>query len=170
MLYFDIRSIESGAQAVAGDLPAADSIWEEGDVLPSDGVHVTGRLSAAGPGRFYFAGQLTGSTIVGCRRCLTDTPAEVTDDVTALFAERDLDDAEEDDVFPLDPGARTIDLRPAVREAWVLAVPAFVTCRPDCAGLCPMCGVDRNVVICACRTSSTDARWDALRALRDSSS
>ncbi len=170
MLYFDIRAIESSAQPVDGVLETADPIWEEDDVRPSESVHVVGRLSAAGPGRFYFAGELSGSTIVSCRRCLVEVPTDVEDSVSALYAEPGLDDADEDDVYPLAANARTIDLRAAVREAWVLAAPAFVTCRPDCQGLCPVCGADRNVVSCDCRTTSTDARWDALRALRDSAS
>ncbi len=170
MLYFDIRAIESSAQPVDGALEAADPVWEESDMPPSDSVHVVGRLSAAGPGRFYFAGELSGSTLVSCRRCLVDVSSEVHDSVTAFYAETGLDDADEADVYPLAANARTIDLRAAVREAWVLAAPAFVTCRPDCQGLCPVCGADRNVGSCECRASTTDARWDALRALRDSTS
>ena len=34
-----------------------------------------------------------------------------------------------------------------------------------CAGLCPNCGVDRNVESCSCETESSDPRWDALREL-----
>ncbi len=170
MLDFDIRAIESGAQPVEGALAATDPIWEDGDTRPSDAVRVTGRLSVAGPGRFYFAGRLAGATVVSCRRCLVEVAAEVAEEVTALFTESDLDEAGEDDVYPLPAGARTIDLRPAIRETWLLAAPSFVTCRPDCQGLCPSCGADRNVMTCACGTDSTDARWDALRALRDTSS
>lgn len=170
MLYFDIRTIESGAQPVEGVLKADDPIWQEGDVLPTSSVHVLGRLSAAGPGRIYFTGQLSGSAVVGCRRCLVDVTTDVSDTVSVLFAEPGLDEAEEDDVYPLDANAHALDLRPAVREAWVLAVPGFVTCRPDCQGLCPNCGVDRNVETCSCQASSTDSRWDALRAVRDKSS
>jgi uncharacterized protein len=170
MLYFDIRAVESGAQPVDGELDASDAIWEVDDVRPTTSVEVSGRLSVAGPGRFYFTGQLSGAAVVSCRRCLVDASTAVSEPVTGLFAEPGLDDAEEDDVYPIPAGARTIDLRPLVREVWLLSVPSFVTCRPDCQGLCPSCGIDRNVSSCACRTESTDARWDTLRALRDASS
>ncbi len=170
MLYFDIRTIESGAQTVNGHLGEDDAVWEEGDMLPSSTVHVEGRLSYAGPGRFYFTGQFSGEAVASCRRCLTDVTTSVSDTVSGLFAEAGLDEAEEDDVFPLTAGARAVDLRPVVREAWLLAAPAFVTCRDDCQGLCPICGIDRNVETCACASASTDSRWDALRAMRDSSS
>ncbi len=170
MLYFDIRMIDSGALTVDAVLSATDPIWQEGDSRPSGGVQVDGRLSVAGPGRYYFAGQMSGTTVVACRRCLTDVSTDVTDEVSAVFAESGLDDAEEDDVYPVEAGARAIDLRPLLREAWVLAAPAFVTCRDECLGLCPICGIDRNVESCACSTGTTDSRWDALRALRDTSS
>lgn len=170
MLSFDIQVIEAGAQAVDGVLPASDAIWEADDLRPDDSVSVTGRLSAAGPGRWYFTGQLTGTAVVACRRCLAETPADVSDSFSALFAEAGTEDVDEDDVYALSANGRTLDLRPAVRESWLLAVPAFRTCRPDCQGICPNCGADRNVVSCACRTETADSRWDALRALRDTSS
>jgi uncharacterized metal-binding protein YceD (DUF177 family) len=166
MLYFDIRAIESQAQGVQGTLPPDDPIWEADDALPQDAVGVDGRLSAAGSGRYYFTGRLAGSVVVACRRCLIDVPASVSDEFSALFAQPGLDEADEDDVYPLAANARTLDLRSAVREAWLLAVPAFVTCRPTCLGLCPTCGVDRNEVACGCGAGRSDARWDALRALR----
>ena len=60
MLSFDIRSLETQAVVVDEQLSADDAIWEEGDPKPADSVHVTGRLSAAGPGRFYWHGRIEG--------------------------------------------------------------------------------------------------------------
>lgn len=37
-----------------------------------------------------------------------------------------------------------LDLEPLIREAIVLAAPIAPLCRPDCRGLCPECGADRN--------------------------
>jgi uncharacterized protein len=54
-----------------------------------------------------------------------------------------------------------------VREAWLLAVPGFVTCRDGCRGLCPTCGADRNETACGCAERVVDERWAALRATRD---
>jgi uncharacterized protein len=89
----------------------------------------------------------------------------VSDELQLLFAEAGLDDAEEDDVVHLPPGARELDLRPAVREEWLLSVPAYALCREDCKGLCPTCGIDRNTGTCDC-VPSTDARWAGLRDVR----
>ena len=40
----------------------------------------------------------------------------------------------------------------------------MIRCRDDCAGLCPQCGADRNVVACGCEPPK-DARWERLREL-----
>ncbi len=166
MLCFDIRSLESRAESVDGTLEVTDPVWEADDVRPAgDGVHVTGRLSAAGHGRFFFSGSLRGDASGTCRRCLVDVQVTVEEPLQLLFAETGLDEADEDDVVLLPVGARELDMRPAVREEWLLAVPGFVLCREDCKGLCASCGADRNTDACGC-APAPDARWAGLRDAR----
>ncbi|HEY0970984.1 MAG TPA: DUF177 domain-containing protein [Gemmatimonadales bacterium] len=168
MLSFDLRSLDEHAVQVDATLPADDAIWMEADPRPVDGVRVTGRLSAAGPGRFYFSGRIEGQVGTECRRCLADVAAHVAEDAHFVFAEAGDAEIEDDpDVYHLDPRSQELDLRPAVREQWLLDVPAFVVCRDDCRGLCPSCGADLNAGPCGCAAPSTDPRWDALRGLRD---
>ena len=163
MLSFDIRALEAKAEAVDGVVAPDDPVWIEGDPVPAGPVRVTGRLSAAGPGRFYFSGRIAGTAIGECRRCLTDVRSEVDVDAHLIFAEAGLDDdGDESDAYPFDPGDRLLDLRPAVREEWLLAAPAFPLCREDCRGLCPQCGADLNEDPQHTHASG-DARWSALR-------
>ncbi len=163
MLCFDIRSLEARAETVDGVLEASDSVWEAEDARPSgNGVHVTGRLSAAGHGRFYLSGRFEGVTATSCRRCLNDVSVNVADDLHLLFAESGIDEAEEDDVVLIPTGARELDVRPAIREEWLLAVPSFALCREDCKGLCVNCGADLNQGACEC-PPVTDPRWAGLR-------
>ncbi|HEY0930212.1 MAG TPA: DUF177 domain-containing protein [Gemmatimonas sp.] len=170
MLYFDIRSLEAHAESVDGTLEASDPVWQEDDSRPVQaGVHVVGRLSSAGAGRFYFSGRFEGAAVAECRRCLCEVTVSVSDDVHLIFAESGNDEAEEDDVVLIPPGDRELDLRPVVREEWLLAVPAFALCREDCQGFCPSCGADRNSEACTCPPPS-DPRWDGLRAMRESES
>jgi uncharacterized protein len=166
MLCFDIRSLDARAEVVDGTLDGADPVWEAGDARPlGEGVHVSGRLSAAGHGRFYFTGALDGRAVSECRRCLTQVQLTVSHELQLLFALTGVEEAEEDDVVPVPPNSRELDLRPAVREEWLLTVPAFALCRDDCKGICPTCGVDRNTDACNC-ASETDPRWAGLRDLR----
>lgn len=166
MLSFDIRTLESTAALVDGDLRADDPIWIAADTRPLDAVHVEGRFSSAGNGRFYFSGRFTGAVKLGCRKCLTEVTREVSEDAHFLFAPSDDPTTEDDpDVFTYDPGAHQLDVRPAVREGWLLSAPAFVDCREDCKGLCLKCGADLNQGPCECGPATTDARWDALRQM-----
>ena len=163
MLSFDLRSLDAQAALVDGVLATDDPAWLPDDTRPLDGVHVTGRLSAAGPGRFYFSGRLEGTATDSCRRCLTDVQVPVAEEVHLLFADAGTEGSEEDpDVYVIDAREHSLDLRPAVREEWLLAVPPLVVCKEDCRGLCPKCGADLNLGECNC-APSIDPRWDALR-------
>jgi uncharacterized protein len=168
MLSFDIRALESQAIQVDDVLEPLDPVWVEGDPVPAGPVRVRGRLSTAGAGRYYFSGDLVGRLEGECRRCLTGVASDVEErGVHLIFVESGDDETAGDpDVYLLDPRARELDLRPAIREHWLLVVPGFVECRPDCKGLCPTCGADLNVGRCDCAPAVTESRWDALRSIR----
>lgn len=169
MLCFDIRSLDIHAIQVDDVLAADDAVWEEGDNRPDGDVRLTGRLSSAGSGRWYFSGRVEGQVRGECRRCLTEAAAPVADEAHFIFADSAADAATEGDddpdVYTIDPRAATLDLRPAVREQWLLSAPVLVLCRDDCKGLCPICGTDRNESNCDC-VPAADHRWDALRNVR----
>jgi uncharacterized protein len=162
MLSVDLRSLDGQAVQVDGSIDPSDPVWLDGDIRPSSPVTVQGRLSRAGEGRYYFTGEFDGSAVGECTRCLREVPVRAGDSIQCLFVDSDEDGLDDDpDVFLLDAKARSIDVRPAVREGWILAVPPFVLCREDCKGLCPTCGVDRNTTACRC-ASEGDARWAGL--------
>ena len=120
MLSFDIRSLEDQAATVNGELRATDPIWIEGDMRPESAVHATGRLSVAGPGRYYWSGAIEGTATVPCRRCLTDTTVKVAENVHVLFAEAG-DEIDDPEVYVIAPtcalprsqpsSARAVDAR-----------------------------------------------------------
>lgn len=62
-----------------------------------------------------------------------------------------------------------VDLSAWARDAIALALPDQILCRPDCAGLCPVCGKDLNAEPHEHAESDSDPRWAALEALRDES-
>jgi DUF177 domain-containing protein len=60
-----------------------------------------------------------------------------------------------------------LDLAGWARDAYALALPSQVVCRPDCAGLCPECGANLNVAGPEHRhEAAPDQRWAKLRELR----
>lgn len=165
MLSFDRASLESKAARVDGHLASNDPIWEEGDPRPAQPVHVSGRLSSAGGDRYYFSGRFEGLHSTECRRCLADVSVPVSEELHLLFAEAGDEEADDADVYLLDPRAQELDLRPALREQWLLSVPAFSLCREDCKGLCTRCGADLNEGPCECEPE-IDPRWKGLSEVR----
>ena len=58
-----------------------------------------------------------------------------------------------------------LDLREAIRQNLVLALPMKTLCREDCKGLCPQCGHDLNDGPCACEPDTVDDRFSVLQEL-----
>lgn len=59
-----------------------------------------------------------------------------------------------------------IDLGQLMREQFYLSLPMKPLCRPDCQGLCPVCGTNLNRGTCECKRDWDDPRFGALKALR----
>jgi uncharacterized protein len=57
-----------------------------------------------------------------------------------------------------------LDLLPMVRDAIHLAVPIAPRCRPDCRGLCSVCGADLNKGQCGCALAEAPKTSSGLRA------
>jgi uncharacterized protein len=57
-------------------------------------------------------------------------------------------------------------LEDVLREQVLLSLPVRTLCKPDCKGLCPRCGANRNTQPCSCDEGQADSRWEALTGLR----
>ncbi len=57
-------------------------------------------------------------------------------------------------------------LEDVLREQVLLSLPVRTLCKPDCKGLCPRCGQNRNSQPCSCDEGPSDPRWEALAGLR----
>lgn len=115
-----------------------------------------------------------GTTLNGvCRRCLE--PSEV--DVELAFEEEfyplvpigeapfdEVPEEERDEALLIDDH-HNLDLSEVIRQRLWLAGPMDSLCRPDCLGLCPRCGGNRNLEECQCEEAAHDPRWAALLAL-----
>jgi uncharacterized protein len=99
-----------------------------------------------------------------CMRCLA--PAIVETDVDA----REVDQADTEDEELRSPYVEEDQLAVGrwAQDAAVLALPTQILCRPDCAGLCPVCGESLNDADPADHEHETgmDPRWAKLDELR----
>ncbi len=118
-------------------------------------------------------GKASTTALAECSRCLEDVPVVLHGEFEALyvpdtgrFAKR----MEHPDFAG--SGQRvnvyselTVDLSDEIRQCVLLELPMKPLCRPDCAGLCPTCGANRNEGPCSCKPEAPESPWDALRKL-----
>jgi uncharacterized protein len=104
-----------------------------------------------------------------CARCLTEIVEQQQVQVTEVYfdpARREPGD-EDDPGYDLVEDASAIDLFALVHDGVLIDQPVRTLCKPDCAGLCVVCGVDRNIETCDCDTAApADPRWAALAEVR----
>ncbi|HEY3766668.1 MAG TPA: YceD family protein [Gaiellales bacterium] len=105
------------------------------------------------------------ATVAGpCYRCLEE--ASVTVKVSATEYQEQGADPLDDELGCEYLDGDELDVDRWARDALVLALPGKILCQPDCAGLCPRCGVRLEPgVDHDCAPHETDSRWDALRGL-----
>ena len=70
---------------------------------------------------------------------------------------------EGDESYPFE--GDVIDLTQAFMDELFLQLPMVSLCKPDCKGLCPVCGVDLNRFRCGCAEKTRNSAFDALKAL-----
>ena len=99
-----------------------------------------------------------------CVRCLADAALDVTVKDRQYQATAPEGDEELSTPYLQDD---RLDLSAWARDAVALALPDQILCRPDCAGLCPVCGRDLNVEPHEHEDEVGDERWSKLAELRD---
>ncbi len=97
-----------------------------------------------------------------CGRCLDPVSREFDFKVEELFAYP----APLDNEFSVNETG-ILDLAPLVRDEVLIALGSNVLCRPDCKGLCPNCGENRNNTTCDCELDAIDPRFAQLKELLD---
>jgi uncharacterized protein len=99
-----------------------------------------------------------------CFRCLEDAVLEVPVSAREYQAANPGDDEELRTAY-LDNDQ--LDLSTWARDAVALELPEKILCRPDCAGLCPVCGKNLNEEPHMHADAEPDSRWSALAELKD---
>jgi uncharacterized protein len=145
-------------------LQADGSLRAHVEIVDETTVHVRGRLDAP--------------VEIDCARCLARYRVDIAQELDLFFLPRVAEElpAEEEEVELGDRDvvvgyyeADRLDLGEVVREQILLGLPLKPLCRPDCLGLCPGCGKDRNLGPCGCAPEEEpgDTRLEPLRRLID---
>jgi uncharacterized protein len=115
-------------------------------------------------------GRWAGKFQVPCARCVEPVEIPLAADYDLIFRPAEADSeatersitAQETEIgyYQRD----SLVLEDVLREQVLLSLPVRTLCKPDCKGLCPRCGADRNSQPCNC--TGDDPRWEALAGLR----
>ena len=122
--------------------------------------------------RFRLVGTVGTRLELSCSRCLEPfaLPIDSAFDLRYLPVEAEaVEDDREVSGEDLDASVYRddrIDLNELLREQFYLALPMKPLCREECAGLCPLCGVNRNTGTCACAPQWEDPRLAPLKGLK----
>jgi uncharacterized protein len=106
--------------------------------------------------------KIQGDTTLDCVRCLEPFSTILYANFTELYAFSRRNVTESGLLVP-DDGQ--IDLAPLLREIMFLELPISPLCRPECKGLCPVCGENLNITTCNHEDEPADPRLDVLKKL-----
>lgn len=165
---FKIKDI--GEEGLEVDLPlTADwmaAALPDLDARPGpEGAAVRGRLQLTGD-EVFLLGQMQAVVDTTCVRCLEPARVTVDEELRIAFmprSEEDDDDASEDkdeepDVDVAYYSDDEIDLGPEIHDQFLLSMPPNPLCSESCAGLCPVCGGNRNQNPCDCESKQRQAQ------------
>jgi DUF177 domain-containing protein len=99
-----------------------------------------------------------------CFRCLED--AALDEDLSVREYQAENPEGDDELISPYVADGK-LDLSNWARDSVVLALPDKILCRPDCAGLCPVCGKNLNREPHEHEVEQGDPRWAALAQLRE---
>jgi len=163
----------SGLRARAGERlgfslrePIADDLPEGMSLLGP--VEVEGSVLNTGPA-YLVSGVIRAEVEATCSRCLAPFREKVETTFLEEFREGVAPPPGREELSE-ESGAEVwffqgdvLDLTEAVRQNLLLALPNQPLCRPDCPGLCPVCGRRLAEGSCSCRVEEIDPRLEGLR-------
>jgi len=144
---------------------------DEPVALPGGRGHAIGRVELIRTkGCVLVRTNLELSELQTCSRCLKPLEENLRIDFEEEFQSR-ADPITGEPNEELDPDSfivdeqNQLDLTEAVRQYREVSLEMAPLCRPDCRGLCPQCGSDRNLKACDCDNGAVDSRWEKLADL-----
>ena len=181
LIFMEFKVSELEREPIEFDLALAPGMVDLGEEAEQVGALATSGLAEVlhehrGPkdivADIRLRGQFAGRFQVPCARCVEPVEIPLESDFDLIFrpvvadsepTERSITPPEtEIGYYQKD----SLLLEDVLREQVLLSLPVRTLCKPDCKGLCPRCGQNRNSQECSCDVGPSDPRWEALAGLR----
>jgi uncharacterized protein len=170
-MFFNLREMHGATGRVVRRFPSSAFRAEPGDEYTLVESVSLGLDIQKDGNRYRVVGTLRTSIELACSRCLEPfrVPLDTRFDLRYLPHAENTGEGEqevqEDDLATAFYREDQIDLAQLVREQIWLAIPMKPLCQEDCRGLCPVCGINRNVSSCRCESEWVDPRLAVLKQL-----
>jgi uncharacterized protein len=171
-LYLSVRDLELRKLFFDVAFRPGEIDFEAEDVKQVSALETAGsaELLANTLGEIRIRGHLKVMMETGCDRCLELCRFPIESDFD-LFYRPPGEDGESGDEVALSEGESEIgfydgdglELEEVLREFVLLTLPMQRVCGPECLGICPACGQNRNQAACGCKPVAGDDRWAALK-------
>lgn len=170
-MFIDINTI--GPEGVAFDrsLRLHGLEGPSRESLPDVDARLTGTVNPTGDGA-DLRGRLEATVPLTCSRCLETFRWDVRSSFELAVVRQSLEagapagDAADDAAEVVVAPEGQLGLDDLATEQLYLSLPLKPICSPECRGLCPTCGVNRNMGGCGCASEVTDPRLAPLLQFR----
>lgn len=135
--------------------------YQSSDYKVLEQTPVSLRFENLAPGKLRMTGKAEFVLEFPCDRCLKPVSKKIVLDFEReVYAPDELpEDSDDDQSFMDDYQLKVEDL---ISNEFVLNWPMKVLCKPDCKGICRVCGADLNTGACNCDTFVPDPRMAAI--------
>lgn len=139
------------------------------DLRPSPEFKVTNQILISGAvdrfeDSFRVKLNIKADLLEQCDRCLTEYKSHFEESGEQIY-QLGKGEYEDDDIEVLPENTKELDLSKLINEVFLINRPIQKTCKEDCRGLCPDCGVNLNDSTCNCKNERIDPRLEKLKSL-----
>ena len=175
-MYFSVQELERRKIRFDVSIPAGEIEYLDQELRQRGPLQAQGsvELLANTLGEIRVRGHLSVTVETDCGRCLETAQFPIDSDFDLFYrpqvpAGRPAEEVElhegEAEIGFYDGGG--LQLNDILREYVILSMPMHTVCSEGCRGICPVCGQNRNVHVCACEVKPADDRWAALKRLQN---
>jgi uncharacterized protein len=169
IMHLDLSRLKGGRLTQSFTIPGGDPILGGYPAEVPGAIALEVELTNPSHGTYVMTGELSGTIIEPCRRCLEPVEVELDDRFRVIYQHTGRNGAEDtgdEDIVAIDPQAARIEIDDQVRDRLFVETDQYVVCDDECRGICPICGANLNETTCECVIETTDPRWEALETLR----
>jgi len=165
VLALNIAHLDEGHSSLIRQVTPGELELENNDVFMSP-IDIRFEIDKVGH-ELYIKADIKTKTHLLCDRC-SESYTDNLDESVRIVITNDSDLGNpDDDIYPITASSTKVDITESIKETLLVSLPAKRLCKPDCKGLCPVCGTNLNFETCSCKTDEIDPRWEALRKLQE---